>query len=251
MFGQLKILMLEDTEAHQALMTHMLNKIGVNQIAFARTPGDFFELLAQRGGDFNALIIDVQLGEGQMDGLQALSEARKRNIKYPAVIITMDTTDLDFSHCYQLGVTEIVDKETIYADGVMEGIARGLNDRVIFNSLSPGVGMLVPVVHDEIAFLPASDVLYFQLEDGVYTIHTYQNDYRTIHNLRMYSRLLEEHGFLSVSKNHLVNMHRVERLDPVEQKISFYYDPLNRTIPVAEAKLSAIRKELKSRQNRK
>lgn len=247
MFGQLKVLMLEDTEAHQALMTHMLNKVGVTNIAFARTPGEFFETLELRGREFNSFLIDIQLGEGQLDGISTLKKAREKGYGYPAAVVTMDINGIDYSDCYKIGVTDIVDKERLYADGVIESLARGLLDKILFSSIVSGYGMVVPVINEEISFLPASDILYFQLLDGSYTIHTYNNEFNTVHNLRMYTKLLENHGFLSVSKNYLVNMSKVEAVDSLEQTISFYCDPQNRSIPVAEAKMATIRRTLKAR----
>ncbi|MGW9128117.1 LytTR family transcriptional regulator DNA-binding domain-containing protein [Paenibacillus chitinolyticus] len=247
MFGQLKVLMLEDTEAHQALMTHMLNKVGVTNIAFARTPGEFFETLELRGREFNSFLIDVQLGDGQLDGISTLKRAREKGYSYPAAVVTMDLNGIDFSDCYKTGVTEIVDKERLYADGVIESLARGLLDKIVFSSIVSGGGMVVPVVNEDISFIPASDVLYFQLFDGSYSIHTYTDEFKTIHNLRMYAKLLENHGFLSVSKNHLVNMNKVEAVDSLEQTVNFYCDPQTRSISVAEAKMAAVRKILKAR----
>ncbi|MED1954617.1 response regulator transcription factor [Brevibacillus centrosporus] len=247
MFGQLKVLMLEDTEAHQALMTHMLGRVGVTTIALASTPSEFFDILEQRGREFNSFIIDVQLGEGQMDGLSALKKVREKGIDYPAAVVTMDTNGIDYVKSYKLGVTEIIDKERLYTEGVIESLARGLLDKVVYSSIGRGVAMVVPVINEEISFLPASDILYFQLADGAYSIHTYLEEYKTVHNLRTYAKLLENHGFLSVSKNHLINMSKIEALDSLDQTVTFYCDPLNRAIPVAEAKMAAVRKVLKAR----
>jgi DNA-binding LytR/AlgR family response regulator len=247
MYRELRILLLEDTEAHQALITHMLSKIGATQVSLAKTPGDFLEILERRGSEFNAFLIDVQLGDGQMNGIQALKEARKRGIQYPAAIITMDTQGIDFADCYEIGVTEIVDKSRLYDDGVMQLIARGLYDRHLGGIFLTGAAMLVPAVLDDITYLPASDVLFMQLDDEGYSIHTFRGVYKTSLTLRMYGRLLEPFGFLSVSKHHLINMNRVESFNAFDQAVSFYCDPLKRQVPVAEAKIPAVRKVIRAR----
>ena len=131
----------------------------------------------------------------------------------------------------------------------MEQITRGLMDKLLLEAIRKKAGMLVPIMLKEIEFLPATDILYMQVEDDRCTIHTYTKEYKTAIKQRMYSRLLEDYGFLSVSKKYLVNMNKVESLDSIEQEISFFFDPENRRLPVAENRLPAIRKILNGRKN--
>ncbi|UED72103.1 LytTR family DNA-binding domain-containing protein [Brevibacillus sp. HD3.3A] len=247
MINSLKLLVLEDAEAHQELIKRSLELIGIKHIEFAQTIGEFFDTLEQRGKDFNSFIVDVHLGEGQMDGVQVLKLARSLGFAYPAAVITMDTSLVDLMKCYELGVTAIFEKDRLYEEDALISLARGLAEKYICDKLHDSKVMIVPVVNEEISYIPASDILFIQFSEGTYTIHTYCNSYETTLPIKLYARLLESFDFYPVSKSALVNLKAVERIDVIEQCVTFYHDPENRSIPVQKTSVSSINKYIKNR----
>ncbi|MEK4343264.1 LytR/AlgR family response regulator transcription factor [Brevibacillus sp. FSL L8-0710] len=247
MYGQLHILMLEDTEAHQQLMTRMLTRLGVEQISIVKTTTEFLEALEQKGSDFNAFIIDVYLGTGQTDGLTGLTQARSMGHNQPALVVTMDTGNLDFKGCYESGVIEILDKDRIYEEGVFDLAIRGLNDRVAFEYVQQANAVLVPSIGEDIYQIPASDILYIHFDDRLCKIVTYCSEYTSSVSLKTYIKLLEPHGFMLVNKPTLVNMSKVESLDQIAHTLKFYHDPLDRSVDVSARRLSDVKKQLNNR----
>ncbi|MGF9909514.1 LytTR family transcriptional regulator DNA-binding domain-containing protein [Brevibacillus porteri] len=247
MIQGLKLLVLEDAVEHQELIRKSLEMIGVNHIKFAQTIGEFFDILEQSGKDFNSFIIDVQLGEGQMDGVQVLKLARSLGFTYPAAVVTVDTSLVDPQKCYEQGVTAIFSKERLYTENAMVFLARGLAERLVCTRINENKGMVVPVVNEEITYLPASDILYIQFVDGTYTIHTYQESFVTTLPIKLYARLLEPFDFHPVSKSALVNLNAVEQIDGLEHFVTFYHDTSNRTIPVQKTSVNTISKYIKNR----
>lgn len=249
MYNLLKILILEDTPAHQMLMSNALNKIGVTAISCVKTPGELFDHLDKHGSEINSFIIDVQLGEGQMNGIETLKEIRERGLNYPAVIVTMDTASINLKECYEYDVADIIDKQRLYTEGGFEQVVRGLMDKLLLEATKNSAGKLVPIMQKDIEFIPATDILYIQVEDDLNTVITFKGVYKTTIKKNVYTRMLEDYGFLSVSKKHLVNMSKVESLDTIEQEITFFFDPENRRLPVSEKRLPQIRSILKTRKN--
>lgn len=242
MFRQLKILMLEDTEAHQQLMTRMLTRFGIDQVSIAANAADFIDMLAQRSTDFNAFIIDLYLGEGQTDGLEALELVRERGHHQPALLVTMDTTGIDMRKCYALGVTEILDKDQLYEEGVFKAAIRGLNDKVGHEYLMKSNAVMVPIIGEDVHYVPASDILFIQFVDGACKIVTYLDEYTSSVPLKTYAKYLEANDFLIVSKPTLVNMNRVDQFDAVKQTLSLKHDPKNRTVEISDRRMTEVRK---------
>lgn len=238
--------MVEDTEAHQQLMTRMLTRMGIEHISIVSTASEFLETLDLKGHDFNALIVDAYLGTGQMNGLTAIENARQKGHEQPALMLTTDTQGIDIVNCYTMGVIELLDKDRIYTDGVFDQSIRNLNDRVVSEYLAKSQALLVPVIGEEIQYVPAGDILYIHFDDRTCRIVSYLTEYVSTVSLKTYIKLLEPYGFALVNKPTLANMSRVERFDSSSQSIAFYHDPQERTIDVSARRVSEVKRLLKN-----
>ncbi len=238
--------MVEDTEAHQQLMTRMLTRLGIETINIVSTAAEFLEVLEQKSNEYNAFIIDVYLGAGQMDGLTALKVAREKGHLQPALIVTMDTNGLNLEQCYSIGITEILDKDRLYVEDVLDSSVRNLNDRVAFEHLNTSQARLVPIIGDDIHYVPAGDILFIQFDERTCRVVTYLSEYISSVSLKTYTKLLEPSGFSLVNKPTLANIARVDRLDPLSNTLTFHHDPQNRTVDVSARRIAEVKKLIKT-----
>ena len=239
----LNILILEDNPGHQKLIATFLEQLGATGFDIARNTKEFFSIVEERGQDFNLLIIDVQLDEDSMSGMDCYRLYRKSGGDMPAIVVTMDPQLVNLADIHDLGVVDVVDKSQMYAeDGPLPAAFEKAKKRVLYQRFEQERCLYVPVAGESLIMLPVDQVLFIQSKLREITVHTAVESHRSDISLKQYASYLEPHGFASVSRSCLVNLDRVEEFHRYDQTITFKGDMLENRVKVADDRVGTVRK---------
>jgi len=242
----LRILVLEDNPAHQKLITAFLEQLGIKQFDIARNSREFFAIVEDRPEDFDAVILDIQLDEDSMTGLDVYRLYRKSGGRMPAIVVTMDTNAVDQAELRQIGVVQVVDKTDLYDDhSPLPGALQRVQRRLMYDRFEAAGCVYVPVAGETVQQLPIDDVLFIQSKAREITVHTTADVYPSDISLRQYSGYLEPHGFITVSRSCIANLSKIDQYHSFDQTITFTDDANGNRIKVADDRVGTVRKTLK------
>lgn len=92
MQGLLTILVVEDDPLIQSVVGEAL-KDGGYEIELASSPGEAIKKLDAAGGKFRALVTDINLGLGKVDGWEIARHARKIDAEFRVVYMSGDSAE--------------------------------------------------------------------------------------------------------------------------------------------------------------
>jgi CheY-like chemotaxis protein len=88
----LVVLLVEDDQSIQAIVQEILTDGGF-EIAIASSGEEAVGLLEAALTKYRALVTDINLGGGNMDGWEVARRAREKNAEFPIVYMTGDSAD--------------------------------------------------------------------------------------------------------------------------------------------------------------
>jgi DNA-binding LytR/AlgR family response regulator len=111
--------------------------------------------------------------------------------------------------------------------------------------------MKFPVISQESGSLneiELKDVLYIRFEERCLIYHTGDREYRQLTKLRELEELLYHLGFRMLDKTNLVNIHKIQSIDPVKCKVFFENEPADSSpyAFVAASKYKYLKNSLKA-----
>ena len=123
-----RILVADDQEAIRELLTDLLKQRGAEPVTVG-TAGEGLEQITKNPDAFDLAILDLDFGEGQMDGLACLEAIKKVNPSLPIIILTGKGTVSTAVEAMKLGAHDYVEKD-FYIEQNME-LALTRLDRLI------------------------------------------------------------------------------------------------------------------------
>ena len=113
-----RILVADDQEEIQDLLREMLLQRGA-EVTSVGTAQEALDLIFKDIDAFDLVILDLDFGERQMNGLACLEEIRKRTTALPVIILTGKGTVSTAAESIKLGAEEFVEKD-FYLEENME-----------------------------------------------------------------------------------------------------------------------------------
>ena len=113
-----RILVADDQEEIQDLLREILVKRGA-EVTPVGTAQEALNLVDKGNDAYDLAILDLDFGEGQMNGLACLEEIRKRTTALPVIILTGKGTVSTAAESIKLGAEEFVEKD-FYLEENME-----------------------------------------------------------------------------------------------------------------------------------
>lgn len=113
-----RILVADDQEEIQDILREMLERRGA-EVTSIGTAQEALDLIVTGSDAFDLAILDLDFGEGQMNGLACLEEIRKTTTALPVVILTGKGTVSTAAESIKLGAEEFVEKD-FYLEENME-----------------------------------------------------------------------------------------------------------------------------------
>lgn len=123
-----RILVADDQTAMQDLLTDLLERRGAEAVAVG-TAEEGLEQISKSPDGFDLAILDLDFGEGAMNGITCLEEIKKINPSLPVIILTGKGTISTAVEAIKLGAQEYVEKD-FYLEENME-LALTRLDRLI------------------------------------------------------------------------------------------------------------------------
>ena len=120
-----RILVVDDQTAMQDLLTDLLEQRGAEPVAVG-TVEEGLEMVSKSPDAFDLVILDLDFGEGQTNGLAGLEEIKKINSTLPVVILTGKGTISTAVEAIKIGAQEYVEKD-FYIEENMELALTRLN----------------------------------------------------------------------------------------------------------------------------
>lgn len=113
-----RILVADDQEEIQGLLREMLLQRGA-EVTSVGSAQEALDLIVKNIDAFDLVILDLDFGERQMNGLACLEEIRKRTTALPVIILTGKGTVSTAAESIKLGAEEFVEKD-FYLEENME-----------------------------------------------------------------------------------------------------------------------------------
>ncbi len=105
-----RILVADDQAAMQDLLTDLLEQRGAEAVAVG-TAEEGLEMISKSPDAFDLVILDLDFGEGRMNGLSGLEAIKKMNSSVPVIILTGKGTISTAVEAIKLGAQEYVEKD--------------------------------------------------------------------------------------------------------------------------------------------
>ena len=117
----LNVLVVEDDPAHGHLIEKGFQRAGSAITRLVATADDALELLRNDRGTTampNLIVMDLDLGVGQMDGLELIEEIRRDELlaKVPIVMLSGLATQDNISHAFSVGANAFLGKTDDYTE---------------------------------------------------------------------------------------------------------------------------------------
>ena len=105
-----RILVGDDQTEIQDLLTDLLAQWGA-EVATVGTTEEALELVSKDIDAFDVVILDLDFGEGQMNGIACLEEIRETTTSLPAIVLTGKGSVSTAAESIKLGAQEFVEKD--------------------------------------------------------------------------------------------------------------------------------------------
>ena len=118
-----RILVADDQTEIQDLLTDLLEQRGA-EVATVGTAEEALELIAKDTDAFDLVILDLDFGDGQMNGIACLEEIRKTTTSLPVIILTGKGTVSTAAESIKLGAQEFVEKDFYLEENIDLALTR-------------------------------------------------------------------------------------------------------------------------------
>ena len=108
-----RILIADDQKSMQDLLTDLLKQRGAEAVAVG-TAEEGLEMISKNPDAFDLVILDLDFGEENMNGLSGLEGIKKINSALPVIILTGKGTISTAVEAIKLGAEEYVEKDWIF-----------------------------------------------------------------------------------------------------------------------------------------
>ena len=202
--GKLRVIIADDELLARRRITRLLS--AMNDVELVAECADGEEVLsALEGSDVDVLLLDVQ-----MPGLSGLDAAGLLGPNGPTVIFTTAHAEHAVA-AFDVGAVDYVLKP-IEASRLAKALDRA---RDIRGKASDPVDRLALTVQGEVRLLDPGDITHALFDGALVTVHTKHEAFLTDLTLQELQRKLPAEGFDRVHRRALLNLTKVDRLQPL------------------------------------
>ncbi|MGC5326961.1 LytR/AlgR family response regulator transcription factor [Brevibacillus sp. SYSU BS000544] len=214
---ELSVLVVDDWDIHRRIAVSLLEHFPfVSQVSTAKSADEMIRKVKENP-DINCLVIDVNLGEYSLNGIQAYSILLDEGYNIPAILITGENVDAFDS--YTVGVIDVISKRFLYDFKRIKRAFENLQQYYFFKEFKESGGIFIPAYdgHTIIHQFLAAEVLYIESKSPGCLIHTIKQNEPVPSgaSLRSYEEFLDEHNsrFEKLSRFHLVNTSHIKEFN--------------------------------------
>ncbi|GIO09700.1 hypothetical protein J31TS6_57280 [Brevibacillus reuszeri] len=207
------ILIVDDFEGHRITAKKFLQRLSfVKSISTARDSSEMIDVVMSNP-KINMLIIDFDLGEDSLNGLQAYTLIKEAGYDIPAILVTGN--DVDAFDSFNIGVVDVISKKFFYDFKRLNQAIRKLNNYFYVQELCDNDLIYVPVYDGKIRQLLPSQVIYMEPTSAKTAVYTTIQDDPFISEFSMvsYEQFLENSKIEKMSRFLLVNVDHVQAFD--------------------------------------
>jgi len=203
----IKIAIVEDEKKEQDLLSSFFNKLekekgfNVNIQVFSSGEAFLFEFEYNK---FDVVLMDIDFGEGKMNGITASQKMRKVDAD---VILVFITNLAQFAiDGYNVQASDFIVKPFSYYDFSIK------MSNIISNGLSRIKEKIILKSDGRQIIVSIKDICYIEVDNHTIIYHTKNGDYSTIGSLSLISKELEGNHFSLCNSCYLVNLRFVESI---------------------------------------
>lgn len=213
MAKEFNILIVDDFEGHRLTAKQFLKRMPfINRIYTAADASEMIEVVMNHP-DINTLIIDFDLGEDSLNGIQAYTILQESGYDLPAILVTGH--DIDAFESYTVGIVDVISKRFFYDFKRLNQAMQRLARYHFVQELCDNDCMYITVYDGKIhQFLP-SEVLYIETASDKSAVHTTVRDapFMSVFTHKSYEEYLENSKFERLSRWHLVNTDHIDSFE--------------------------------------
>lgn len=206
------VLVVDDFCLHREIARFFLtNMPDVKKVYTAKTASEMVRLI-KNNPEINCLLLDVDLGDDSLNGIQTYNLLKDEGYDIPAILITDDHVDAHES--YQIGIVDVVSKKYLYDFDRIKRAFHSLHNYVDYKRFVNNHGRFVPAYHEYIQMWLAQDIISIEATKSGIEIFTTERDepIPTTISFKSYELWLEGSAFLKVSRHQLVNTDHIVNL---------------------------------------
>jgi DNA-binding LytR/AlgR family response regulator len=222
------ILIVEDQEGFKQLLQLMLKELGLHHIQIARGYQEAWQFFQGRKPDL--CLIDIDLGEGEKDGIALAEKIRAVAPTLPLIYLTSDYTEECYQRCRHTLPSSFMNKELSRLK-LYQAIELALihQPATVVKSVesAPVTPVSIPYLHHEQFFFKVGDVYKnFAIADIDFFFSKGKMTYAKINKrnfpTNVQLKTLEEElfpRFLRIHKTFLVNLSHIDSIHLKENKV--------------------------------
>lgn len=203
----LNILLLEDDKNTREFFKKLL--LGIPEVVQVMDTGSGSEAIELAGlHDFNLIILDIELNEDDINGLEVAKRIYTFNKEAYMVFVTAYSryaVDSFAVHPYDYIIKPIVVEEFV---NLIKEIAEKINN-------TPSPNYYFPIKSDgEITYLPVKDIIFIEAQNNKAIFHTRKGMFYANNSLDEIGKNLTNQ-FLRVHRAYIVNMEQIYKIRPI------------------------------------
>ncbi|QOS97588.1 response regulator [Brevibacterium sp. JNUCC-42] len=209
----LDILVLEENKGHQNLIKKILSKYAfIRKVEFSSSINEAMHFL--RNDFFNTIVTEYKFGNEDLTGLDFLHGIKEEQFDIPSIILTGVEYEIDSTESLRCGCISVVSKFGYHEEGTLDNALKELRKRALYRSFENKGGFYVPATVDgTFKQIPLIEIILIEAKVRGRTIYTDTGSMKTDNYLKEYEGFLTPHFFGKVSRNHLVNLTRIQEFD--------------------------------------
>lgn len=212
------ILIVDDFEGHRLTAKKFLQRLPFAKSVYTASDSSEMIDVVMSNSEINMLVIDFDLGEDSLNGLQAYTLIKEAGYDIPAILVTGN--DVDAFDSFNIGVVDVISKKFFYDFKRLGQAIRRINNYFYVQDFCDRV--YVPIYDGEINQLMSSDVVYIEPVLSKTAVYTVLRDepYYSVLTLASYEKYLEASNFEKLSRHLLVNVGHIKDFNEKEGEIT-------------------------------
>lgn len=240
---QFNVLIVDDFSGHLITTKKFLERLPfVNSIQTAKDSAEMIDAVMS-DPEINALIIDYDLGENSLNGLQAYTLLQEAGYDIPAILVTGN--DVDAFESYRIGIVDVVAKKFFYDFKRLNQAIHKLNNYFLLQDQCDI--MLVPAYDGKIRQFRSADILFIEASSAKTLIYsaTRPEPFYSDLTLASYEEYLADTSFEKLSRFVFVNVDHIASFDEKDGMITLTNEM---KLPVSNSNRKYISKLLAERE---
>lgn len=236
---ELNVLVVEDSSYYRNKFVKYLSSLPfVSKVLEAKDSDEMFSIVSSEKNHINALLLDVDLGEESLNGMDAYALIKDQGVDIPAILVTGNSVEA--CHSYTIGIVDVVSKSMLMDFSRLRSAIEKMYNYFEYKTFIENGKICVPICGELNATVYPSEIKFIEsVNRDVMLFLANGKSFHSTLGVTFYHDLLEEYGFVRSHRSYLVNQKYIESFNNEELGLGN-----NVVIPISKDRLLYVKQAL-------